>query len=92
MAKPLELCKGWRLCSGSHSFVLSQRKRVESGKHKGKYYWDDVGWYVTIDSALRGFYNQYILGSKKELSEAALDALGAVNLAKRSLAKKETEL
>ena len=67
--------KNWRIATDPQNFTIEKRMIVQSGKTKGDVNWTVMGYYTTLDGAIRGYSRRFMLDGDETTIEGVKSSL-----------------
>lgn len=66
----IKLSDDYQLTSDRLQYIIQEKKVVKEGKTQGKEYWDNIGYYSTLQGALDSYVNMRVrISDKNTLTE-----------------------
>lgn len=61
----IKLSEDYQLTSDRYQYIIQERKVVKAGKTKGKEYWENIGYYKKLQTALECYIDMRVRTSDK---------------------------
>lgn len=66
----IKLSDDYQLTSDRYQYIIQEKKVVKKGKTQGTEYWDNIGYYNTLQGALDSYVNMRVrISDKNTLTE-----------------------